>query len=347
MRDAEQETDQARKLRLYALIALGLVALALLSFLIAPQGSSVASCKQLFFESSKYSCITNLALSQQNASMCGNEQGTYKDSCYLQVAEKIESVGTCGSIVDSGVMSACVAAVALATNNYTACSGAAEPVASNCKETIALRQNSLSMCAGIANLTDSIVCTSVVSTRHAEQSGNASYCGNVTSSQNKSFTGLIISKLSTNASVGATSQSSFLQSSLFLLPNVTYTARDYCYSTLAAQLSSPGLCANVSAGEAANICTLQSGTSTTSNVTENYTTQLAACANVGAYSQACIQSVMLTQAVKTRNVTLCAQLQGLLGPTCYATLAQAYKNATYCDYISDPTAKSSCVSGAS
>lgn len=346
MREANEESETARRLRAYVAVALALIVLALASFLIVPRGNSVRSCQQLVFASSKYACLTSLALSSRNSSVCGYAQGAYADSCYAQLAEKTNNTATCNRVQNGTVFSACVVAIASANNNYAACGSAAEPYASRCVDSIALRLNSQTICARVSNSTLSLECTSILGIRNAERTGSASYCRSVTNSTSKSVANFIIANFSHSANTSASSQSSFLLGYLYLLPNVTYTARDYCYITLATQNSNSSLCGFVSAGQARNLCTAQSGARVSSNATVNYTALLASCAKAGSYAQQCTQSVTLAQAVKTRNATLCGGLGSALSTSCYSLLASTYKNATYCSYISDPSAKSSCVSNA-
>lgn len=332
------------KLRLYVAIALVAVVLALISFLLVPSGSGVSKCSRLVFESSKYTCMTGIAVSQMNASVCGYEQGSYEDLCYAQVAESANSVGTCKRVQNESTRDSCLAAVAVATGNYSSCSLASEPTASSCAESVGLSLNNLSICSSIPNLTDAATCKSIVSTRRAELTGNPDYCANVTESSDKNVTVFIVSTLNANLALGAGSQNTLLPGALLFVPNVTYTARDYCYSQLAQQLSNPGLCSNVSAGEATSFCKLQaSSTATTSNSTANYTQLLAACAQLGSYSRACTQSATITQAISTRNATLCGELQGALNLACYTALASKYMNASYCNYIYNATEHSVCV----
>jgi hypothetical protein len=171
----------------------------------------------------------------------------------------------------------------------------------------------------------------------------------VTGSANGNVTGSILSKLNESSTLGSATQNMTVSPAyLFFIPNVTYTARDYCYFQLAQQLSEPALCSNVSVGEAKRLCIMQANLTATfySNSTANYTQLLASCTQLGSYSQVCTQAAQLAQAVGTRNATLCGKLQSTMSLTCYAALASKYMNATYCNYIQNATEKSACVGGA-
>lgn len=338
-----QDAERVKRLKLYFGLTIVLLVIAFLSFLIVPRGSSARSCNSLILTSSRYDCLTALALSQENASVCAYESGAYADSCYIQVAEKSGNSGTCNSIQNASVLGLCVSTLAVANNDSSACRLAGEPLASSCEEKIALRLNNQSICSSISNSSLSIACGSIINTRLALLARNAGYCTNVTDLTDKNITGMIIQNLTAGSEMGGNAQYKALESTIYLLPNVTYTARDYCYTALAAQLTNSALCANVSAGEATNVCELQSGAY--ANTTENFTSALAACSYAGTFSKQCVQSVTLAEAVRTRNVTLCSQLQNGLDASCFSLLASTYMNATYCSYISNATAESSCVSG--
>ena len=86
MRDAPDVADKDVKLRIYAAVALILVAIAAISFLIQPNTSTLSGCRSLLVANSKYECISALALKSYNASMCGSLSGQYANTCYDKVA---------------------------------------------------------------------------------------------------------------------------------------------------------------------------------------------------------------------------------------------------------------------
>jgi hypothetical protein len=342
MRGVGKETEFSKRLKAYIAITALLVVVAALSFLLVPQGNSIGSCERLVFESSRYACISSLALAESNASICGYA-GTSSDSCYMQLAEKTNNASVCGSIKNSTTLSLCVFAIATANGNYALCSQAGQPYASRCQAEIAVRLGNATLCSGIGGAAYGAICSSIIGIRKAQLSLNPAYCLNVSSSTNKTLTNYVIANVSSGAG-SAYTQNSFISSSLSLVPNVTYTARDYCYISLATRLSNPLLCANVSAGEAATLCADESS-AYSANATVNYTQMLNNCAQSGSYAQECADAVIMAEAVHTRNATACARLTNGLDTSCYSLLASTYKNATYCAYISNSSAKSSCVSG--
>ncbi|MDE1854745.1 MAG: hypothetical protein KGH57_00270 [Candidatus Micrarchaeota archaeon] len=340
MQEEGKGAGSTRRLRAYLVLTILLVALAAVSFLLVPQGNSVGSCDRLAFQSSRYVCITALALSQGNASVCGYA-GSSSDSCYMQVAEKTGNADTCSSISNSTTFSVCVSAIATAREDYALCSSAGEPYASQCAASVAVRLENATLCGSISNTYYRAECSSIIGIRQATLTGNAAYCLNVSSSGNRNLTAYVIANVSAGS---AYTQNSFILSSFSFLPNVTYTAKDYCYISLATKFYNPLLCANVSAGEASTLCVAQSSSAYGRNATVNYTALLNACSDAGSFAQQCQESVLLSRAVKTRNVTMCSSLPSSMAVSCFSLMASTYKNATYCGYIANSTANSYCLS---
>ncbi len=328
---------------MYAAITIALMIIAFASFLLVPQGASLGACNRLVIQSSRYTCLTGLALAQENSSICGYEPVSFADSCYVQVAEKSNSTSMCSGISNRSVFGECIDVTAVASGNYSACAGAEEPYASRCAAGVAVKLGNEALCASISNSTYESECTSIIAMRAAFATSNAMLCSEVSASYDRNVSGYIIRNVSAGVSA-AYAQAGTALDVLAFLPNVTYTARDYCYITLATSSSNPALCQNVSAGDAATLCNEQASTSST-NVTENFTALLAACASTGAYAQGCADYVTLSQAVKTRNATLCARLPTGQDAECYTLLASTYSNSAYCSEISNASYRQSCISG--
>lgn len=337
MQEESREAKSKPRLKAYLALTALLIILAGMSFLLVSGGGTLDACNRLIFSGSRYSCISGLALSQENASLCGSS-GPYSDSCYAQVAERTSNAGTCADVQNGTLMGSCISYVATAEGNYTLCTTAGEPYSSICKAGIAVSLGNATLCQPVVNATYHAICSSVIGIRLASFTNNAAYCVNVSSSEDKNLTNYIIA----NATAGQPSQSSYLLSSLSLLPNTAYTARDYCYITVASQTANPALCANVSAGEAADVCSSQASAGT-GNYTANFTQALAACEQAGSYAQACEESVIISQAVNTNNSTLCAQLSGGQDATCYSLLASTYNDSSYCGSISNSSERSACI----
>jgi hypothetical protein len=274
--------------------------------------------------------------------MCGGLVAQYADSCYGQVARSSGNAADCGAIVDADLMGACYVSIAESSMDYATCANAGEPYASGCEEKIALELQDRRLCSGISNSTYAIECSSIINTRIAAATLSSAPCINVTRSSDKPLTQTIIENLTDSGILGYHPSGVSALSTIPLLPNVTYTARDFCYTLVANISRNFSLCNLVSAGIAREICT--SGSAASSNSTANYTQLIAGCSEEGTYAQQCIDSVRMTQAVKAMNASICGQL-GTQSTVCYTLLASTYKNASYCNYISDTSQQSACVSG--
>jgi hypothetical protein len=345
MQNGSALPDSRGKLRLYAAVTAALLVVALASYLIIPDQSTVKGCMGLAITNSRYYCISNIAIMSSNASMCGNlPAGQYADACYVQVARKTGSGNDCMLIGNSSSRSSCVTDIAIPAKNYSLCGSADEPYASRCEEKVALLLYDGSLCSGIPDAAYRDTCSSIINIRLAITSNDFSRCRNVSDSHDKNFTNNIISNFSYGALPGYAANSMAALGSISFLPNITYTPRDFCYSVLAYNLGDFGLCSSVSAGTARDLCAYRSATFS-SNSTANYTQQLQACEQAGAYRQSCITSLTVSEAVSSMNATMCGRVDTQSGVTCFTLLASTYKNSTYCGYISDSSQRSVCLSG--
>lgn len=346
MEDEKEGIFDKKKLVTYVSIAVVLSFLALLSFLIVPQSGTMESCTRLLLENSRYECLGNLAVASLNASTCGFIKGNGADVCYLQIAQKTNNSMVCSKISNSTLTSSCIISIAQGMGDYAMCSSAGEPYASKCEANVAVKVNDMSLCTGISNSTYNIKCSSIINGKAALLLRSPGFCKKVTNVTDKSTSSYIIFNISQSNSYAPLKDSSFMQSALVFLPNVTYTARDFCYTSVATLLGNETVCDKVTQGQAMMLCTAQANSASQSNATANYTQMLSACASAGAYAQSCVNQVTLAQAAGTGNATLCGTLGIGLQPQCYSLLASTYKDSTYCDYISDSSLKDGCMGGA-
>lgn len=338
------EPGAERRLRLYAGVTLALILVAALSYLLVPSGSGIAGCRSLLLQNSRYSCIESIAVSTLNSSACSGMPSSYSDPCYLQIAQARNDSTLCAMLSSSAKASSCAEGIYVTKNSYGSCSSMGQPYSSMCKAAIAVRLSNQSMCSGLANSTSTLACISVIGMNKMLKSGNFSYCGSVTSLNDRNLTSQIIANFS-YVSGGAYSNVTIGFGALAFVPSSSFSARDFCYALAAARLSKSSLCQGIADTSARGVCTMNAGPQPIANTTFNYTQSLAGCAQAGANSQMCIQTVELEQAIKTRNVSLCGSLVSILSVGCYSALAAAYSNASYCSYISNATQRGSCVSG--
>ncbi|VVB77275.1 Uncharacterised protein [uncultured archaeon] len=328
-----------KRLKLYLAATLLILIAALVSFLIVPAGSGAGVCSRYVIQQSKNTCIMNAALSGLNASACAQLPSAYSDTCYLQVAAKAGDSRVCGHVSDSAQAYSCTASIAISTGNYSLCGGIGEPYISKCREAIAVKSNNVSMCTGVPNATSSEICSAIIYIKKAQLSGKFQVCANVTGSNSQYVTDYVIGNISSSSTGPATGIGSAFQQIAFI-PNMTYSARDVCYDVLAEELGNATLCSMISGTSARNLCAAQ--IKSNSNATSNYTQMLAGCAQMGYVSTACTQAVMLAEALRTRNASMCGSIGGAGSDSCYLALAKAYTNSSYCSYIVNASQRSSC-----
>ncbi|MGA3021128.1 MAG: hypothetical protein ABSD68_04235, partial [Candidatus Micrarchaeales archaeon] len=181
-KESDAAEREGEKIRIYAAATLILIVLALASFFIVPDTSTIGGCDALLFESSKASCLTALALNESDPSICVHAQGTYADACYLLLANKTGKESICGSIKNSSMMNSCIFMSAESSNNYALCGNVTQPYASLCERTIALRLHEVALCNGILNDADRVECTSIIGMENALSLESWSGCMNVTNS---------------------------------------------------------------------------------------------------------------------------------------------------------------------
>jgi len=346
MRDAGKGSGSVgnrEKLKVYIAVTFLLILIALLSYLAIPQGSGVSACTGLILENAKRACLNSLALSSTNASVCSYLSGTYADSCYSQIAQRTGNSSLCNSIVNKTNSYACTETIAVANSNYSLCKSIGDPYASTCLKGVAVKLDNQSLCGDISVASDREVCLSIIDLRKMLSANDPAYCANVTASTDQNVTNYIIMNFSLGMQQGDFSNSTMVFESLALVPNMTYSARDFCYSIAAPRISESTLCLNIANSAIRSLCVLQSGPKQNVTANYNYTQLIASCAQLGAAEAGCVQAITLTQAIKTMNASMCGSLSYPMSDTCYFSLATAYQNASYCGHMVNASQRSSCL----
>ncbi len=335
--------EKSHRLKAYAVITSFLIVLALLSFLAVPRGGGAKECMGFLLDNSKYACLSGLAVSSLNASVCGYLPGAYADPCYSQVAQRTNSSATCGRISNATAGYACTEAVAEATGNYSLCGRIGEPYASACSASIAVRLDMPSLCGGAGNATSEEECSSIIYVGRMLRRGDAGYCANVSGAANAAIANRVMENITSGAGAAFAGSSASLEALAFT-PNFTYSARDFCYDLAAEKLGNATLCGMIGSSSAANLCfsQLSSSSAAAANATSNYTQLIAACSRLGPYSQTCAQALELEQAIATANATECGSL-GYLSDGCYSSLAATYNDISYCARIANESARGACL----
>lgn len=342
------DTPESERLRVYLLITLIIVVLALAALLSVSRVSSDANkCLGIILSRNRYSCLESLALSKENESICGYIPSPYSDSCYLPLAEKVLDPGLCSGIRNPDTYSLCIDYIANTTGRYTLCDRLEDPQQAQCLIPIALRSSNQSICGEISNKTDKTVCISSVNLASAS-SGNPTYCMLVTNSTDITITSRVISYsgiYNSNSSHGLGSFSQPLSYVPYLYGG-TLSSRDLCYFYVVSKSENASYCSNLQNATLEGLCTytVKPPTSLHINTTINYTKLLNGCFQSGAYQQTCITSVLISEAVNTKNSSICTKLASQISIyQCYATLARTYNDTRYCGLITNATANNACI----
>ncbi len=363
--------DESKRLRLYAAIALILAVVAITTVLLQSQGQQhgIKNCLGIVLSNYRYSCISSLAQSTGNATLCSYMgKGSASDSCVYNIALNTSNASVCTEISTAGGQDSCIYAVANKTDSYALCSKLNSTAETSCLSHFASRLANVSLCNGIENSTADSICVSAAEISSVYMTSNALECALVSNSTTVATVNSIalysgVYDYNTSAKVqnssslvlGVQSPLGYMQ----FLPNVTYSARDLCYLYISYKSNNSAYCSEISNSTILGLCTgfLQQN-ATTRNTTKtvnvssssaansimNYT-QISAvvCANSTLSVQECNSLVVISEAVKTRNASVCTALGGLSGYSCYGALAKVYDNASYCAYITNTSFNSACV----
>lgn len=352
MQKVTEEGERNRKLLLYASITALLAVLALASFLIVPHGGGVDACAHLIIANSRYSCLTNLAVSELNASVCGYMRGAYASDCYSRVALGKNDSSICNAIENNTGAYACTAAVAINKSDASLCYGIGEPYRTTCIREIASAMNNQTLCSAISNSTKADECASVIGLKDMLYLKDAGYCRNVSASADNRITGRILTNFTSGLNSSLLSTSGLVFGIFSAMPGLAYTARDVCYFVAAYLLKDGSLCGGISNSTVMGYCSAYAGqygpqpgagAGNLTNTPFNYTQLISACSNAGNYTQTCAQVLELVKALRDRNASICGQLSGMLGTDCYMLLAGMYKDAGYCDSITNASQRGACV----
>lgn len=324
----------AARVPLYAFALAALVAVAILTLLLARPASGVQSCQDKLLPQSKYSCYVYYANLTDNASLCGSLGslgGQYGDQCVYDVATNHSAIGQCGAIRSGYLETLCVSQISLSERNMTGCGQLAEPGRSACIYAIAENESftDLAACNAIANTTESLECGSTYYYDSAMAAGDPADCAYLQDQPNATA-------LSAVMTAAGSDQSYF---ALYSYSNVT--PRGYCYSKVAYLTGNRSACGSLSGPDAA-LCASSFANYGSMNATalESY------CASAGSsgIQAACIDGITVYDAVSKGNATACMGLnQSGVQYACIVDIATKYNDSSYCSYLNGSAEQSSCV----
>ncbi|MEM3781516.1 MAG: hypothetical protein QXT43_00945 [Candidatus Micrarchaeaceae archaeon] len=324
-----------------AILAVAAVAIQLIVGSYTP----IQRCESIAAVPSRYSCLQNLAFNTKNQSICGALPSNYSSSCYSEIAENTTNASVCGKISSASSKYACMSYIALLNGNSTLCGEEQKPYEGSCYLAIAVKYANASMCSYSANQTEASACVSEVMAKRALATGNAAYCNNVSSSLNSTLVDEIISNVSNaslrNVSIALAGYAARATEQLTQQAVSPFSAKDFCALGVAYTSRNVTAC-EYAAPSLLSVCSGLVSLSSAHNTTvANFTLELQSCNSAGSYEAICREGILIAEAVKTENISLCASL-GSAASTCYGAVAEYTKNASVCLKISNSTLASAC-----
>ncbi len=342
---------QKRKLLIYSVVLLMIIAMPLL--LLSGGSRGLASCEGIILSQQRYECISGLASSTSNASMCSNLPSQYSYNCVLGIALHNKNLTECGIINPSSpYYYSCVYNITVSLGSPSGChllQGAQE---STCLYSIAQLSNftDLALCASIPSKSTEAQCSYMYYFRNAISYGNAGSCAALPSSVNYGLM-LNMSKYVANQSIG----------SVFEYALGKFTPRDYCYNQVAILEKNATICSFASP-DAANFCQYQVQYAIEAAVNNTAVNTSVSCANLplSKLTQAenltknetrylynlTIFGCTMESAITAKNITICSEIQN---STYYNSCVWGYIknfNATgYCNDLTNSSLKDYCYSG--
>ncbi len=334
-----QEAKNVRRIVLvYVGFLLTILALSFLMLFLYYHQSPLQKCMLIQIPGKEYSCIISIANATGNVSMCSKLFGSYKYSCYATIAEKAKNIALCTEISNSTIQSACESEIAFATGNASICG-----IESNygaCYTEFANKTLNVSLCSHAGNYED--LCLAIVYTKLAMLSGKASYCNMVPEIDNLTQ----ISEVIANTTTQRLENETAVFEGYLLMPNQTYTARDFCLFAEAYLSHNASICYLMPYSQLQTACVNQETYIPVNqpNSTLNYTAQMANCNLVlPQYASVCRQAVTVAFAIKNKNATYCDNLQGSERNACFSYVAMAEKNESLCNEITNSTMANACI----
>ncbi len=335
-------SQKGKVLLLFAIMVIILV-LAIISFLPSNQ-TPLKKCLGVVLQQNRNACLSALALNTKNASICSYLQGGYEASCYASMGEELSNLTLCQSAlaINSSYGSSCIANVSYSTGNFSPCSTLNASDEYACATKVGIKLENASACSILSNGTDMAACVSSVSFIAAVSKHNPSLCSLVSQNNSTSFSRMVM------ANVGSMVENLFGNMTTYFdylayISQPPPSPQDLCYLSSAIASKNASVCSSITSQNVKTACLSYIKPQ---NVTEvNYTSELNLCESAGEIKSACINAVLLSEALQTRNATICGKLNATESLICYSNLAIKYKNTTYCGYIANAIENSACVYG--
>ena len=329
------------RLRIYAAVIVVLFVLAVAANALARNNGGISGCTRLIQQASEYDCLSQIAVSTGNVSICSLMNGTYMNTCYYAISLNNTRTADCAVITNSSLQGECYYTKATETQNYSLCrlSGAY----SSCIMNISLSQRNVALCGSLQNSSNTSVCSSIIYMYDAVKDYKPSGCMKVSNNSSYGtyssilygFNRLYASNSDINVTLSASYLSAYLQGSI--------SARSICYFISAYNTKNVSVCGNIGNVTVRNYCGYYANISAYHSNGLNYTQIASECSSNSSASATCNASVALVKAITNDNATLCGTLGQAYSGECYFALAQKLHNPYYCGFISNTSENEICV----
>ena len=313
-KDAKEETELKQKTKNeYVRIGLLVGIIIILAIISSLYIDAPKSCSSAVFSTQRNSCFQTEALSSHNASYCSeiSDIGLQTD-CFASVAESTANASICSSIPNPLGASTCISNVSISSHNESYCNLISNgSYRSECLYSFAksVDFSNASLCSGITDSNLSYQCMSFSGYSDALSTGNPSYCSGLGTN---ATTDIPISRMFSSVSSNLTSEVPYS----YLL---NISDKGLCYYSVAVIYKNKTLCGNLSQEFGAD-CYASINTATKPIPKLNLTAAISECDSSSIYGG---------------SLTVNA---------CFTGFAVSYHNSTYCQPISNSTAKADCVS---
>ncbi len=352
----EEHIERERKLLLYVVAVVALFAVAAISSFFVPSGGGSATgldrCNSIAFQSSKSTCISELAVSTHNSTLCGLLQGYYADQCYINLAENSSNPVLCSMIGDTDTADLCLLDLASSTGNARLCLGLSGGNSSQCAYEIAVAANDTAACSLVNGTAGEESCEATIYLNTAVRQNNTAVCSHILSNNDTNTTYSVLQNSTMGGYYGTESNATAIFEYLALSGQVV-GARDMCYMGVAFKSGNISDCSYIEGENTSSACRSSltqlpnSTTNKTSNSTSlmNWTSLIDMCNSAGnSTTQAmCRYGYMSLEAEQTGNVSICKSIPDQYSYNCYYYLASKFNDTSYCGYISNATYNNACV----
>ncbi|MDE1856674.1 MAG: hypothetical protein KGH98_01165 [Candidatus Micrarchaeota archaeon] len=334
-----EETAQRTRRLIVAVVVL-LLAVAALSIAFTGGGAAggISSCSSIILGQQRIECISSLANSTLNVTMCGYLPSPQNDECIVHIAAQKGAAADCSMISrGSAYYDQCEYQLANRTGDRSLCYNLTDNYTeSSCLYSFAAKGgfSSIGLCGSMRNSTLAGDCRDVYYFKLAVSQRDQAQCLNLPGHYDSGALYAVVS---------SAQNQSLTNSSLLLYSNANITARDYCYYTLAAATGNRTICSQTSGTYADELC-LSSFSSFYNQTGAGNTTSV--CSSLPGYLiSSCTYSIEESNAIVARNVTACLAIPDQqYSETCIINMAAHYNDSAYCTQLTNDTLKQICYS---